>query len=153
VKPFEQRFWEQVDPMRTPENGCLRWIGARSEGYGVMRVAGRSRRATHVALFLASGRWPTGVVMHDCDAPPCVEVGHLREGTLAENHADMMAKGRQARGERVGGAKLTADQVLQIRAALEAGETGQSQAVRFGVTRQAISYVKRMETWRYLVIG
>lgn len=39
------------------------------------------------------------VIMHTCDNPACANPKHLVLGTHATNCADMMAKGRQAKGE------------------------------------------------------
>jgi len=44
-----------------------------------------------------------------------VNVEHLREGTVAENNADAINKGRAANGERHGAVKLTDLQVTEIR--------------------------------------
>jgi hypothetical protein len=56
----------------------------------------RKKMNVHRALFEAlTGPIPEGmVVMHMCDTPLCVEISHLRLGTLSENTQDMIAKGR-----------------------------------------------------------
>lgn len=40
-------------------------------------------------------------MLHRCDTPACCNPEHLFLGTAADNVADMVAKGRQARGDRV----------------------------------------------------
>lgn len=96
MKTLSNRFEEKTWP--EPNTGCLLWTGAiRSNGYPVLWVAGRLVNASHVAMFLTDGAWPTEWVLHRCDTPPCVERSHLFDGTHADNMADMASKGR-ARG-------------------------------------------------------
>lgn len=82
---------------------CWPWMGATNMcGYGIVRAERQPDGtqplvlAHRVALSLALGRdiRPGLVVSHICDTPRCVRPSHLRELTIAENLADMRAKGR-----------------------------------------------------------
>lgn len=86
------------------ENGCLEFQGARdSKGYCRLAVGGEAGTfkprktvlAHRAAWELANGPIPDGMnVLHECDNPPCCDVKHLFLGTIADNNADMRAKGR-----------------------------------------------------------
>jgi hypothetical protein len=58
--------------------------------------------------------------MHHCDNPPCFLYAHLKLTDQAENLADASAKGRMfrptVRGELSPKAKITGEQVIEIRA-------------------------------------
>ncbi len=59
---------------------------------------------------------PDGLfVLHRCDNPPCCDPEHLFLGTDADNTADKVAKGRQARGLALPHTKLSDAQVAEIR--------------------------------------
>ncbi len=61
------------------------------------------------------GPIPHGMsVLHKCDQRDCVNPAHLFIGTYADNSRDMCAKGRQAKGEKNGCAKLTTEQAEAI---------------------------------------
>lgn len=79
---------------------CTTYAGTHNaSGYGVLpEPVNGSRLAHRAALAEHLGRPVNGVVMHLCDNPPCINPAHLREGTQAENHADMVAKDRQRGG-------------------------------------------------------
>lgn len=138
---------------RDPVAGCLIWTaGTDWDGYGTLKVEGRSRRAHRIAYQAANG-WPdiTGVVIrHDCDTPPCIEPTHLRPGTTADNNADRQSRGRSddRRGERCPTARLTWQQVASIRELLATGRTHASLGAEFGVSRRAISKIASNETWQ-----
>lgn len=88
------------------------------------------------------------VVCHRCDNPPCFRPDHLFIGTQAQNLADMRAKGRQARGERIGTAKLTEADVREIRSRYP-GETQAALGREFGVAPQTIGKVVLGRRWAH----
>jgi hypothetical protein len=106
----EERFWSKVDrsgptPPHMPELGnCWVWTRSRfRSGYGCVCIEGKTMRAHRVAWELAHGRIPAKLwVLHKCDNAACVRIDHLFIGTTDANMADMVAKGRQAAGERHG---------------------------------------------------
>ena len=77
--------------------GCWNWHGSKdTKGYGQIRIDGKARIATHIALELAGHpRIPEKpCALHRCDNPACVNPDHLWWGTMRENTRDSMAKGR-----------------------------------------------------------
>ncbi len=96
----EARFWTFVQKTDT----CWLWTGAKfRKDYGAFRSKGKIRHAHRYSYELAHGVELTDiqqVLMHTCDNPPCVNPAHLRLGTHADNVADMIAKGRNSRGEK-----------------------------------------------------
>lgn len=87
------------------------------------------------------------VVMHTCDNPPCINPEHLRLGTQQDNSKDMVNKGRQARGITNGRAKLTEQQVLEIRASTKSGP---KLAIDYGVHNTVIYDIKKRKIWKHL---
>jgi hypothetical protein len=154
--PDAPAFWSRVEPAR---GGCWEWQGARNEhGYGLHDGHGRAHR---FAFDLVFGSIPPGlVVMHTCDNPPCVNPDHLVLGTKADNTRDMRRKGRARGGASPGetnpSAKLTAEQVAEIRRRWAAGArpgkkgapgTKKLLADEFGVSTTLIGFIVRGEKW------
>lgn len=83
--------------MDTP---CIEFEGYRDrQGYGYRRWRGRVMGAHRAAWIEENGPIPKGMcVCHACDNPPCINVEHLWLGTVADNNADMSAKGRVRNG-------------------------------------------------------
>jgi hypothetical protein len=101
------------DTLGTP---CVEWHGYRDrKGYGrkggilMHRVAYCKYHG--IELSEIDGQ----VIRHKCDNPGCVNPEHLEPGTVADNNHDTVNRGRQAKGEKNGAAKLTAAQVTEIR--------------------------------------
>lgn len=132
------RFWSWVAPLPAG-GGCRSWLGSRlPKGYGSFRIGGagsRKQGAHRVAYALTHGECPAGThVRHTCDNPVCCNPDHLVPGTNADNVRDAKARGRNARGERHGQAKLTDAQVAEVRAQRAAGILAHKVAARFGVS-------------------
>lgn len=79
---------------------CREYQGTRHQaGYGMRHGKPMYRFGTpyvhRQVWIMANGPIPDGmVVMHSCDNPSCFRLDHLSLGTNAENHADMVSKGR-----------------------------------------------------------
>jgi hypothetical protein len=144
------RFWPKV--ATAAGDGCWLWTGKKHQhGYGLLR-AGRQNdsylRAHRVAWEIINGPIPPGLcVLHRCDVPACVRPDHLFLGTQTDNNRDKHAKGRTARGEQAGRAKLTILQVREIRARHTAGATQRALATEYGVTENAVWNLVNGRTW------
>lgn len=155
---IEKRFWARVDK----SGGCWIWTGARSGGYGTMRIGGRMAKAHRVSFELGRGPVPSGaLVCHRCDNPPCVNPDHLFLGTIADNNRDRQQKGRSknlfrsdashpARRRSGSGhwcAKLSDEDVRSIRSRVACGESQTAVAASFSVNAATVSRIVRRE-WR-----
>ena len=144
-------YWRHVDVRGDDE--CWPWVGFHTlGGYGSTTVNGRARAAHRVMWEALHGPIAVGLVIcHRCDNPPCINPRHLFIGTHADNHADRNRKGRQARGERMGAAKLTDNKVREARRLHAAGETYHALGQRFGVDRKAIERAVKGLSWSHVV--
>lgn len=149
-EPLENRFAQQVDRSENA-TGCHLWTGVKSRGgYGSITVEGKNQLAHRVSWFLANGRWPTDDILHSCDNPPCVNPEHLSEGTHSDNMRQMIERDRRLEpvGEHHHAAKLTYDDVCQVRHLRACGWTLKSLADRFGVHPSTIDRVVKHQIWR-----
>jgi len=143
------RFWERV--IRGQDAECWLWTGhIDHDGYGRLRVGdGKRKRAHRYAYELTHGEEVAGelLVCHSCDNPVCVNPNHLHLGTSPSNTGERQARGRSARGERQGLAKLTDAAVQEIRSSKESRA---DLARRFCVSETAIAAVISRRTWGHL---
>jgi len=145
------RFWSYVHVTDT----CWLWHGPSDEyGYGRVHFVGKFHpRAHRFSYEMEYGPIADDlVVMHMCDAPACVRPDHLRLGTKDDNAKDRDAKGRGGtHGERNSHAKLTADQVREIRRRWT-GEYGQASELmrEFGIKAPALYGIVRGTAWKHL---
>ena len=143
---LEQRY------VKSP-TGCWLWTGvANNSGYGRIVVNDVLKLAHRVSYEIYVGPIPDGMCLcHRCDVRLCVNPDHLFLGTRVDNTADMVAKGRQAIGDRQSKAKLTYGAVAEIRR--RAGEDRKRLAAEYGVSVRNIRAILIGETWRYPAAG
>lgn len=144
------RYWTPE-----PNTGCFLWLGGLSSGgYGAfgMKVPGKKHYPPFGAHRLAwerehgpitNGLW----VLHRCDERTCVNPAHLFLGTIQDNLNDMTAKGRRAKGDGHGQAKLTEAEARFIRAS---PMRQQALADAFGIAQPTVSAIKRGKIWAHL---
>lgn len=150
----EARFWAKVG--NRGGNGCWLWNGTMtSEGYGYFYYPKAPRRclAHRFSYFLAEGSMPAANVLHRCDTPRCVRPDHLFLGTHQDNMADMVAKGRArgVRGETNHKAKVTAEQVLRLRARFAAGGiTKAALARQAGLSETGLRHILNGTNWAHV---
>ena len=131
---------------------CQIWPGSISvKGYGIICRGGLRLLAHRVAYELYVGPIPKGlVVRHLCNVKACVNPDHLAVGTQAENVNDAAAIGRMSRyGESGPKAKLTSEQVMEIRRLHSSGVGKLEISKRYKVTRRNISYIVNGKTRVY----
>lgn len=132
-----------------PATGCVIWTASKIRGgYGQLSWLGRSRKAQRLAWEAAYGKPASHLhVCHKCDVPACINPAHLFLGTIGDNMADKVSKGRQERGEGHGLAKLTNDQVHAIRSD---GRPQWMIAADYGVRPNAISRIITRKRWKHV---
>lgn len=152
-RPLTERFWKKV----RKTDSCWIWVGgSNSYGYGNIWNSGRKVLASHVSWELHNGPIPEGLcVLHNCpggDNPICVNPAHLFLGTKAVNNSDRAQKGRNRdqRGEKNSTSRLTAQQVIEIRRRIAAGEIQRNLATEYGVHYCTISDIKVRKIWKHV---
>lgn len=97
------------------------------------------------------GPCPNGMeCCHGDGNPQNNRLPNLRWDTRQANVKDSVMHGAHPRGERVGNAKLTADQVLSVRTAHRGGEAIKGIARRLGVHQSTIQDIVHRRSWRHI---
>jgi hypothetical protein len=147
--PIIDRFWQKVK-IGSPEE-CWPWQASfYPNGYGQFELHHGKTIGAHVLAFmLTKGDPGRGFVLHHCDNKPCCNPGHLFAGTQQDNMDDMRNKGRSVAGLKRPGtgpkhhpAWISEALKAKIR---KASGTQRDIAVRFGVGKSAVSYIRRGE--------
>lgn len=133
------------------KTACKPWAGTiDGQGYGRINRRGRAMLAHRHVWEEANGApVPHGmVIMHLCDNRPCVNPEHLQLGTHAANQKDKTAKGRQAKGEGNGRAKLIESQVIEILEQAAAGRTSRDIARTYDVDPKTVYKILHGLMWK-----
>lgn len=136
---------------RPAANGCVEWT-ARLIGNAMLYPAivclGTRWQVSRLVWIRAHGRIPEGnVIRHVCDNSLCIAEAHLEVGTVAQNVADRVRRGRSSRGADHWYSQITEADVLAIRAS---SETSKVLSNRHGLSMGAISHIRDRYTWKHL---
>lgn len=146
---------ERFEAKFIKSDGCWEWTASSmTTGYGQFGVGNKKIGAHRMSYLLYVNEIPAGMcVCHKCDNKNCVRPDHLFLGTKSENTHDCMEKGRFANGisGRNGLAKLTTEQVREIRGMSESGVLQHVIADKFGVDQGNISHIVNLHTWKGIV--
>ena len=147
-----ERFWEKID--KRGVNECWLWLASVvTAGYGAFWL-NNSIQGAHRVVWIIENKCEIPVdkpcILHSCNNPRCCNPKHLRIGTHQENMDDMIKDGRQARGEKNGGHKLTKQQVVEI---FLSTDKQCILAKKYGVVNSAISNIKSGKKWELLTKG
>lgn len=152
----QERFWARV--FRGELNMCWLWAGAkRGSGYGNFRLGRKISEAAHrVSWVIHFGHIPEGLcVLHRCDVRLCVNPAHLFLGTRQDNTNDMHQKGRgycgSHSGVHNGNAKLTEQQVREIREKRASGIETRFLVAEYGMARTTIQQIVSKRIWKEVI--
>lgn len=156
-----QLLLKQLLSKTEAQGDCMEWTGMRNRaGYGVVSIFGRKVIASRAVFELANGTFHCWMcVCHRCDNPPCVNPDHLFLGTHKDNIKDAQFKGRLKTnlilgrfGSDNGNARLTEEQVLEIRAIrAKHGTAYKELATLYSVAPQTIRQICLGERWKKLI--
>lgn len=167
IEQYVTKFWSYVDKKGPDE--CWPWTKAiMTGGYGAFGLGtedGLTHKTHRLAWEFTNGPIPEGLcACHRCDNPPCCNPAHLFLATNQENTADKMAKGREARGEKlsiatrakalrgvaVNTAKLDEQKVIEIRRLHAAGMRYHQIAKQFGLDRHTPIAIIKRTSWAHV---
>lgn len=142
-------FWSKVDK----SDSCWVWTaGTGRGGYGIISINAYPVKAHRFSWLLHKGEIPNGLgVLHTCDNPRCVKPDHLFLGTTVDNVKDRDSKNRQCQGESHSDAKLSKEQVTEIRRVYVKGcrKNGvRPLARRYKVCRSSMRSIVTRKTWK-----
>lgn len=128
---------------------CYLWHGRTAgDGYGTISYNGQSIYIHRLIFKYVFGEEPD-VVRHSCDTPNCWNPDHLNDGTHADNVYDKVIKMRHHFGEKHYKAKLTDEQVREIRSkAIDTSPV--NLALIYGVNRGVIHNIINRKAWKHV---
>lgn len=151
AKPGELYQWV-LAALDAETDDCILWPFAKNEytGYAGFTLKG-VQHAMHV-FVCRSAHGPKPTPKHDaahrCGNRICANKRHVRWATRQENIDDMLAHGTRKYGEDHQSAKLTLEQVREIRRLRAGGALLRELAAQFGMSRGGIYHITSGDRWR-----
>jgi len=141
---------------RIAPSGCWEFTGhLEPNGYGRISFKGELQYAHRLAaqIIHAAGRAlaTEDIVCHVCDNPRCFNPDHLVIADNQSNSDDKHAKGRapDLSGERNGRARLTHDQVRELRERMAAGAAVSQLSSEYGIPASTLRKIRSGATWSH----
>lgn len=127
----------------------------KPRGYVQVKVGGKCVMHHRLVYAQANGltlaELGTLLVRHKCDVRNCIEPTRLELGTNQDNMDDKVARGRSAKGEQHGCAKLTDATVAEIRQLYVTGRYAQrALADKFECSQRTVFNIVNNKNWRSL---
>ena len=148
---MDEQTLERFEKFIHKTDTCWLWTGHLVNGYGRF-VLQRKYWLAHRLMYLHC----YGEILEEyeiahapiiCHNPICVNPDHLEAVPRKVNQSHRLLDGTDSRGEKHGRAKLTTQQVLEIR---KSNETQKSLAEEFGVNRGHISNIIHRKIWTHI---
>jgi hypothetical protein len=155
---------ERFNEKHIKSDGCWEWIGTKiKSGYGHISIKSKLYLAHRLSYEIHHGVFDKKLdVLHRCDNPSCVNPDHLWLGTDKDNSLDCRMKGRDTcfkkgqktltdnRGTKSKKAKLTEDNVKDIKIRLNEEQTIASIARFYCISPSIISGIKHGYRWAHV---
>ena len=156
---IENSFWKRVDKT----NKCWLWKGGKyGGGYGKFDYSDKEREWTaHRYSYCLANKctresikgW---MICHHCDVKLCVKPDHLYKGTAQTNSRDAVERNRIQpkclRGTDIHTAKLTEEDVREIRRLYARGFSKMELARKYGLNEKATQIFKIVNglSWKHV---
>lgn len=130
---------------------CINWPFYRMKnGYGQVGTHSGMTLAHRYVCELVHGLQPENKpqALHGCGNRSCVNPRHLRWGTQSENEQDKLDHGTWF--TRMGGAKLTASVVRDIRVRASEGLSLNELSAAFSTPKSTIKKIVNRVTWKHV---
>lgn len=147
--PIELFYKNTIIPENTDD--CWIWKCNKTSRYGVIKVDSKPKLVHRFSYEYFNGPIPNEMyICHHCDTTKCVNPKHLFIGTPKDNCDDKMKKGRHKarKGEEQGNAKLTNNQVREIKQKLREGMKRCDIAMEYNARALQIGKIARGEQWK-----
>ncbi|HBD93398.1 MAG TPA: HNH endonuclease [Spirochaetia bacterium] len=157
IEEARERIREHFQYEINKNTGCWEWTKSTSKGYGHLGIRGKFYQAHRLMWIITNGEIKDGLfVCHKCDNRLCINPDHLFLGTNLDNINDAIEKGKwqhQPKGEKNGNAKLTKNQVLNIKHLVSNGIPTKTISEKFNISQRHVQYIAKNKTWKHLING
>jgi predicted XRE-type DNA-binding protein len=149
----EAALKELIENLSISDNGCWEWTGAKTNGYGCLKmpeIYGEMKILVSRLAWVAFKGVPIKdgkLVCHHCDNPPCFNPDHLFLGNQKENLQDCSRKKRTMTGSLNGNSKYTQEDIQKVLCLLSEGKSGVEIHGITGISRTHISRLKKGYAW------